>query len=523
MSGGADSYDLQRQLNSGSWTTILSAVPASNGIGAVNHTEDATANATYAWRVKAHNSSGDTYSNTATYVANSTNCGSPTPPPDPNPSTCQDTNASNYGGALPCQYASNPTLTDNGTAAAVSGYTIPDTLTPGQVVPFRVRVANTGNTRWYDGGTIGNNPPATQKGYRFVRTDGSSAFSIVSVSPSPAGLNYGHLPYEMDPPDSYDWVYNLTAPSTPGQYTITMQMLHGAGYVTRSSTDGTIGDPICCDSYFGGIFSKTFTVATPVPTVSSVTISPNPVTADGSTAHTVTIVASNPGGGSGIDQVYVLSNLAGTNAGQYRGYLSWAPTDVWPTNKGDRSCTGGGYAAIQSVSPNDVYGHQYIELTGCSTSVSGNNRTVTFTVKFNTNFTAPIANNLLSGNIRAGGGNFSGWISGQTYSLVGAPPAGVTLTISANPSPKGYVASFPGSISCGTSNGTNYNTCSATFAVGSTTVLTATPASAYWRFTGWDTGVSGECPGTGSCTLNITTSRAVTASFAPRAFNYNEF
>lgn len=167
----------------------------------------------------------------------------------------------------------------------------------------------------------------------------------------------------------------------------------------------------------GWVAGATFSISL-VPGVTSVSVSPNPVTPNGAMNHTITAVGSHLGGGANIDQFYVISNYQGANAGQYRGYLTWATSNAWPTHKDNRACTGGGYAAIQSEGGQSVYGPQYIELESCSTSVSGNNRTLNLVVRFNTNFTTPTTNNLLSGQTRAGGGNFSGWISGSTYSLV---------------------------------------------------------------------------------------------------------
>jgi hypothetical protein len=65
----------------------------------------------------------------------------------------------------------------------------------------------------------------------------------------------------------------------------------------------------------------------------------------------------------------------------------------------------------------------------------------------------------------------------------------------------GTVTSSPAGIDCGA-------TCSASFTSGTTVVLTATP-DAGSVFTGW----SGDCTGTGTCTLTMSADRNVTATF----------
>ena len=61
--------------------------------------------------------------------------------------------------------------------------------------------------------------------------------------------------------------------------------------------------------------------------------------------------------------------------------------------------------------------------------------------------------------------------------------------------------------------------CTKIYTENSTVILTAIPSSAYWRFNGW----TGDCSGTGPCTVIVDNSKSVTAIFVPRAFNYQEF
>ena len=62
---------------------------------------------------------------------------------------------------------------------------------------------------------------------------------------------------------------------------------------------------------------------------------------------------------------------------------------------------------------------------------------------------------------------------------------------------------MPGGVDCGT-------TCSASFRLGSSVRLTATPGSNS-TFTGW----SGACGGTAACTITVSGARGVTAGFTP--------
>jgi subtilisin family serine protease len=75
------------------------------------------------------------------------------------------------------------------------------------------------------------------------------------------------------------------------------------------------------------------------------------------------------------------------------------------------------------------------------------------------------------------------------------------LTVSKNGTGTGSVASAPSGISCGT-------VCSASYHFGDSVTLTATAAVGS-TFTGW----SGDCAGTGTCTVTMSGDHAVTANF----------
>jgi sugar lactone lactonase YvrE len=90
-----------------------------------------------------------------------------------------------------------------------------------------------------------------------------------------------------------------------------------------------------------------------------------------------------------------------------------------------------------------------------------------------------------------------------TATFSAAPPPQQTLTVTRAGAGSGAVTSSPAGISCGA-------TCSAAFAAGTSVTLTAAPASGS-VFAGW----SGACSGTGTCTVDMTSARSVTATFAP--------
>lgn len=101
------------------------------------------------------------------------------------------------------------------------------------------------------------------------------------------------------------------------------------------------------------------------------------------------------------------------------------------------------------------------------------------------------------------GGNATGFTvapSGDTAKItVGGQPH--TLTATKAGSGSGTVTSSPAGIDCGA-------TCAASFADGTMVTLTATPDPGS-TFTGW----SGDCSGTGPCTVTMDQDRAVTATF----------
>jgi len=121
------------------------------------------------------------------------------------------------------------------------------------------------------------------------------------------------------------------------------------------------------------------------------------------------------------------------------------------------------------------------------------------------------------------GSAFSSW-NGSGISCAGTDPCAVTmdqarsvtatfvqqfpLTVSGAASGTGTVTSAPTGINCTSTAGAASGTCTANYNSGAGVTLTATPATGS-VFSGW----SGDCTGSGSCLVNMTAGRSVTATF----------
>lgn len=189
----------------------------------------------------------------------------------------------------------------------------------------------------------------------------------------------------------------------------------GCNGETRMVPDTSIKNLLVCNQ----------TPAANQPVVTNVSMTP-PYTFY-NTSSPIVATVTDPNGGTNIQSVYVMVNYQGANAGQYRGYLGWSAQN-FPTWGGNylynyvASCTGGGYAALYNG-----YGSTYIGGWGCSTSTSGNTRTVTFYTSFN--FTTPTTNNTLSGWAMDAEGNAPvlGWQPFGTFSMYPTPYSDVII------------------------------------------------------------------------------------------------
>jgi len=92
----------------------------------------------------------------------------------------------------------------------------------------------------------------------FTSTNGSNG-----VPPDPSNSSYwrGTVPVN----ERFYPTYTITAPTTPGTYTLQMQMIHNSGWeYIDSQTDEQCGSPPAVDVGFGQVFRHTFTVSAPM-------------------------------------------------------------------------------------------------------------------------------------------------------------------------------------------------------------------------------------------------------------------
>jgi len=147
--------------------------------------------------------------------------------------------------------------------------------------------------------------------------------------------------------------------------------------------------------------------------------------------YTITISGSDSGGAGKVSVFYALINEGGSNAGAYRGYLLWntGSSARWSDNTVEgRTCTGSGYGGIYRNSPGETdYGDEYIHLSSCSVSDSGNTRTVSFIITFDPLFTTPLTNNDMSGYALDDLNQHDGWTNFDlNFSIV--PPLSATCS-----------------------------------------------------------------------------------------------
>ncbi|MDP2829984.1 MAG: hypothetical protein Q8O37_15440 [Sulfuricellaceae bacterium] len=139
---------------------------------------------------------------------------------------------------------------------------------------------------------------------------------------------------------------------------------------------------------------------------------------------------------------------------------------------------------------------QLISVTGCTGT----------TTQVNQSFgvTAVVAGNTMGFNtICQASGSCSA--AGDVFTR-GSTATNPTLAVSRSGSGEGTISSSPTGIACGTD-------CWEDYAPGASVTLTATP-SAGSIFTGW----SGDCSGTGSCVVTMSSAKNVTATFKPAPF-----
>jgi hypothetical protein len=158
------------------------------------------------------------------------------------------------------------------------------------------------------------------------------------------------------------------------------------------------------------------------PTITGGTIAPASVTANGSTQYTITLTATDADGAADIGHMLGLLNYLNNAEDQRRGYLGWTSINFdqwWGGNNQAKNllqCTGGGFGGIYNGSGGGGYGKDYMNLVSCATATSGNTRTATFVVTFNTNFTAP-QNNRIDAFASDKAFEYDGWKEFGTFTL----------------------------------------------------------------------------------------------------------
>lgn len=241
-------------------------------------------------------------------------------------------------------------------------------------------------------------------------TVNSSGASGVAITGSPS-TNSGTTNYTKTIVEGTS--LSLTAPVTAG-------LTDFSNWSGCNSVSGT-GNRTC-NVTMSGNQTVTATYTTTIPAISNVTISSPTVRADNSTQYTITVTGSDPGGGGKITHEFALINFQGSNDTARRGFLTWyfdTAFTGWNAEKNKMSCTGGGIAAIQQTGVNSVYGHQFMNLDFCITSVSGNTRTTAFNVRFDPSFITPTTGNDISGFVQNTNNNNTGWVNFNTnFSLV---------------------------------------------------------------------------------------------------------
>jgi hypothetical protein len=222
-------------------------------------------------------------------------------------------------------------------------------------------------------------------------------------------------------------------------------------------------------------------VSTPV--LNNVTISPSTINPDNSSTYVIAVTTSDPLGAANVSNNYAIINYAGTNAGNYRGYLTWHWANAWPSAQENQACSGaGGYAAVQSG-----YGNTSIHLASCNVTDAGNSRTTNFTVRFEPAFSSPTTNNDISGlgcNIVNGVQTCIGWNNFDLNFALTTFNLSVTTAGTGSGTVGGGGNYYAGALATATQS-----------------------ASAGSTFAGW----SGACNGSGQVTMN--SAKTCTATF----------
>ncbi len=172
-----------------------------------------------------------------------------------------------YANFYRANYTSGPgvthTIADNCIESAEAQIitALPATMITGQTYDFAVKMRNTGTTWWYHGGTGWNSTSF----YQFIQKSGGQSLSLVADYLG----SYGVPPTAPPGYGGGAWgerYLRLTAPSTPGTYSLTMQMHHGPfPDYEYQLWDGTVCGTRAWNEdqyqWFGNEITQTFTVS----------------------------------------------------------------------------------------------------------------------------------------------------------------------------------------------------------------------------------------------------------------------
>lgn len=154
---------------------------------------------------------------------------------------------------------------------------------------------------------------------------------------------------------------------------------------TATSAGATLSVPegdntlyLCARDQTGRVtkWNGTYRVDSTGPSLDSLTVSSGFWSIGDGSTYQITARASDTG--SGVRELRALINLKGDNSDQRRGNFSWRDDSLGYLWTADRvPCTGGGFASKRP----DAFNPDTVTLVGCTTSLAGAQRTVTFTVR----------------------------------------------------------------------------------------------------------------------------------------------
>lgn len=373
-------------------------------------------------------------------------------------------------------------LMDSRTAyqATLVSQSIPSQLQPGQMYTCSFTFLNTGTVTW-DGNTkLGCSNPRDRSSPFYNSADWPAAnrptivdastapgqngtFTFIAKAPTTPGTyteNY-ELVQEMvtwfvGTGDDVTWTVTVVSPpgalsgtitdgcgnplagvsasTSPGSYSATTaangsytisSVPAGTYTVTASKSGYTSGSQSNVTISSGQTTTVNMTLVTAnSATLTSVSLSSPTLIADDTTPYTVTLKASHPNGAAYINDMRIMFDLNFSAPANARGYMAWGATTADVTKYGGTMTVqgpagGSGYWGFDIGN----WGYEYIIPVGCTTSTSGNERTVvwTFKVKPDWFYAGPLTGNFIGMFLRecdrTTGWQYSNTLFGYTFSI----------------------------------------------------------------------------------------------------------